>query len=121
MTPDPSGIFLSNLNDPQQLNLYAYVRNNPLSFIDPTGLDCVYLNDAGSGVDDEGIDHNSNRGKCWNNGGYWANGNVSGASSVQTDPNSNNIGIFSTDSNGNTGYSIAGQGWTRIRAAGALV
>jgi RHS repeat-associated protein len=113
MTLDPSGIWLANLSDPQQLNLYSYVRNNPLSLTDPTGLDCVYLNDAGNGVDDNGIDHNSNQGECWNNGGYWANGNVSGASSVQTDPNSNTIGIFSTDSNGNTGYSIAGQGWTQ--------
>jgi hypothetical protein len=25
--------------DPQQLNLYTYVRNNPLRHIDPTGLD----------------------------------------------------------------------------------
>ena len=24
--------------DPQQLNLYAYVRNNPLAYIDPTGM-----------------------------------------------------------------------------------
>ncbi len=28
MTPDPTGIFLADLSDPQQLNLYSYVRNN---------------------------------------------------------------------------------------------
>src|SRR5579872_4385236 len=39
LTPDPSGIRLSNITDPQQLNLYAYVRNNPLKLVDPTGLD----------------------------------------------------------------------------------
>jgi hypothetical protein len=27
------------LNDPQQLNLYSYTRNNPLKYIDPIGLD----------------------------------------------------------------------------------
>src|ERR1043165_7368155 len=30
---------VSLLGVPQQLNLYAYVRNNPLNLVDPTGLD----------------------------------------------------------------------------------
>lgn len=38
MNPDPSGISLADLNDPQQLNLYSYVRNSPLNMTDPTGL-----------------------------------------------------------------------------------
>ena len=35
MTPDPVGGSLAN---PQSLNKYAYVLNNPLAFTDPTGL-----------------------------------------------------------------------------------
>ena len=38
MSPDPTGIFLGNLNDPQTLNLYAYVRNSPVNLTDSTGL-----------------------------------------------------------------------------------
>src|SRR5579872_7540555 len=49
MSPDPTGIFLGNLNDPQSLNLYAYVRNNPVNLVDPLGL-CTPGNDA-SGTD----------------------------------------------------------------------
>ena len=36
---DPIFIELRRLNDPQQLNLYSYTRNNPLTFTDSTGLD----------------------------------------------------------------------------------
>jgi len=78
-------------SNPQTWNRYAYVLNNPLSFVDPTGLDCAYLNDSGTGVDENGIDHNSNQGECWSNGGYWADGYIGGNSWVQTFSNSDNV------------------------------
>jgi hypothetical protein len=48
MSSDPVFISADRLADPQSLNLYAYVRNNPLSLTDPTGLD---FNITGCGQD----------------------------------------------------------------------
>jgi len=74
LSPDPSGLLAQHPEDPQSWNLYAYARNNPLINLDPTGLDCIYANDAGTGV--ESIDHNSNSGECGQNGGTWLSGYV---------------------------------------------
>jgi RHS repeat-associated protein len=38
-TPDPAGKGAVKLDDPQTWNMYAYVRNNPTTLTDPTGLE----------------------------------------------------------------------------------
>jgi RHS repeat-associated protein len=40
--------------DPQSWNLYGYVRNNPLRFMDPTGRECVTLDNGTQGDDGKG-------------------------------------------------------------------
>ena len=38
MQPDPMGIRAANLTNPQSLNRYAYVTNDPINKVDPLGL-----------------------------------------------------------------------------------
>jgi RHS repeat-associated protein len=40
LSPDPSGLSRVDLGNPQQLNLYSYVGNRPLTFADLDGL-CI--------------------------------------------------------------------------------
>ena len=37
LTADPSGKGAAKLDDPQTWNLYAYVRNDPMTLTDPSG------------------------------------------------------------------------------------
>jgi RHS repeat-associated protein len=70
MTSDPSGLYYADPANPQSLNLYSYVRNNPLSFIDPTGEECVW--DDGSY--DSNTDHETGRSdQCSQAGGTYFN------------------------------------------------
>ncbi len=51
LSPDPyDGSY--DLSNPQSFNRYAYVLNNPLSFIDPNGLDCYQVSGGDWSVSD---------------------------------------------------------------------
>lgn len=43
MTPDPKSLSLRHLFNPQKLNKYSYVVNNPMSFFDPNGMEEVTI------------------------------------------------------------------------------
>jgi hypothetical protein len=94
MSPDPY-MGSIDITNPQSLNRYAYVLNNPLTNVDPTGLDCVYFNNEGNGV--ESVDHNSNSGECGQNGGDWVNGHTE-ADQVQYNKSDDTFSIRSSDS-----------------------
>src|ERR1700753_2228224 len=42
MSPDPSGVEYADPSNPQTLNLYLYVPDNPLIFTDLSGLYCYW-------------------------------------------------------------------------------
>jgi RHS repeat-associated protein len=43
MTPDPAGLAAVDPTNPQSWNRYAYVLNNPMNLVDPSGLDGICL------------------------------------------------------------------------------
>jgi RHS repeat-associated protein len=50
MSPDPSVLDFADPTNPQSLNLYGYVRNNPLIFVDPKGDFCYQVNSSSNTV-----------------------------------------------------------------------
>lgn len=100
ITPDP---FAGYIDNPQSLNRYSYVLNNPLALVDPFGLDCVFLNDSGDGVDE--IAPELDAGACGDQGGVYFAGTVD-PNSLQFDPNSDFV--FAVGTAGNSQFSCGG-------------
>jgi hypothetical protein len=72
LSPDPSVLDFADLSNPQSLNLYQYALNNPLKYVDPTGLDQCFWDDGTS--DDEPQDGGATQQQCQEQGGSWAGG-----------------------------------------------
>jgi RHS repeat-associated protein len=47
---DPSGLYMADPENPQTLNLYSYVGNNPLMYTDPSGLYACTPDPAGANI-----------------------------------------------------------------------
>jgi RHS repeat-associated protein len=73
ISPDPAGLSAVDPGNPQSWNRYAYALNNPLKYIDPTGLYCDYSDheDPESGLDPSQFDYNSTSDECSEHGGQW--------------------------------------------------
>ena len=59
-SPDPSGLAFAGLTNPQMFNLYSYTINNPLGFIDPSGLALQQICDRGHETSASTVDENGN-------------------------------------------------------------
>jgi len=83
MSPDPANAGAS-LDSPQSWNAYSYVLNNPLTYIDPSGLVCVWADGSYDAADDP---NTGSKAQCENayNGGAWIDDNMGGGWSDQSD------------------------------------
>jgi hypothetical protein len=68
MSPDPSGLLYADPTNPQSLNLYSYVLNNPLHNIDPSGEECAWDDGSYDAADDP---QTGNAGGCSGQGGTY--------------------------------------------------
>jgi RHS repeat-associated protein len=71
ISPDPLRLDAADPTNPQSWNLYAYTLNNPLSYVDPTGLFCVWDNGSYDSADDP---FTGSEKKCKAKGGTWLAG-----------------------------------------------
>lgn len=73
LSPDPSQLYYADPANPQSLNLYSYVLNNPLHNIDPSGMECVWDDGSYDSADDKQTGSASG---CSGQGGTWVDPNL---------------------------------------------
>jgi len=73
-SPDPAGLAAVDPSNPQSWNRYAYVLNNPLRNVDPTGTTCFQVDENGD-ITDTALEFD-NGGDCGAGGGYWISVNT---------------------------------------------
>jgi RHS repeat-associated protein len=114
-SPDPVFMTAHRVNDPQQWNLYAYSRNNPLRFTDPTGLD-IWLQGCG---DESDTCHKGYVGSYDDNGSFnrtHLNGDLTdsaslGTTGISVDYNGGTYqGVWDTNKNEQSAVTVGGSG-----------
>jgi RHS repeat-associated protein len=91
LSPDPENAGASPTN-PQSWNMYAYVLNNPLILIDPTGMECVWDDrsyDANDDKDSGSSDKCSSLGGTWVDHSFFTNTTNNGIPWSSWSPNAN--------------------------------
>lgn len=89
----------ANPQNPQSWNRYAFVVNDPLGNIDPTGLDCIYVNPDGTVDVKEGDCYDSS------DDGYYVDGTID-LSSFTYNPETESLGYSFTSDDGVFGRGI---------------
>jgi len=69
-SPDPAGVLSAIAEFPQSWNRYAYVMNNPLNLVDPTGMEFACHWDDGT-WDDTPANGGATSEECARDGGSW--------------------------------------------------
>ena len=97
ISPDPAGLSAADPTNPQSWNRYAYALNNPLSNIDPAGLDCIYDNGDGTAT--------VYTGDCLSStdNGFYVNGTVGQDSQLILDQSTGDLQVGYTAANGSYG------------------
>jgi RHS repeat-associated protein len=110
LSADSLGASLANPADPQTWNQYAYVRNNPLAFVDPSGHQCVWDNGSYDSADDP---ESSGIGGCTAAGGTWFDPNTFQAPNGDWSAQPNQ-GLADQIANSQTGFTFLAEGTTQV-------
>jgi RHS repeat-associated protein len=98
LSPDPAGLAAADPSNPQTWNRYAYALNNPLSYIDPSGLECVWDDGSFDSADDPDT---GSAGGCGSAGGTYVEPDLFENAMLTNGQWNSNFGDWSGSANAN--------------------